>query len=372
MKIMKEPKRRAGYLGSVAFVVVFVAGISAQSPVPSPEKPEAAGVTTDMLDAMKSLPGEIGALPAVGVPAENPQTPAKIALGTRLFFDARLSGDHRSSCASCHIPEKAYGDGLRQAMGFGGVTLKRNSPTILNAAYNTAQFWDGRAKTLEEQCSGPIMASAEMNMKDEQSLAERLRSVPGYREEFQTVFGAPPTLTYVTQAIAAFERTLITPGSRFDDYARGRKDALNEQEKRGLLLFIGKAACTQCHKGTNFTDNKFHNLGEAAAGQYPEDLGRYRVSKKTEDRGAFKTPSLRNVTLTGPYMHDGSLATLEEVVDLYDRGAGTGAGKSSLLHKLNLTTREKADLVGFMKTLTGTMPQVAKPRQYADAVAQRN
>ncbi len=324
-------------------------------------------ITPAMIDSMNVLPGGLAALPAVPVPPENPQTQAKIELGKKLFFDTRLSLDRASSCATCHAPEKAFTDGLPRSKGFQGALLPRNSPTVLNAAYNTAQFWDGRAATLDEQCKGPLLAVAEMNMLDEKHLVDRLNSIPGYRQDFQAVFNQGPSLDNVAHAVAAFERTLVTPQSRFDRYASGDKSALTEQEKRGLIVFIGKGTCSECHNGPNFTDNKYHNLGLVPAHGAPEDAGRYSISKKEEDRNAFKTPGLRNVALTAPYMHDGSSATLEEVIDLYDRGGGEGPNKSKLIYKLNLTAQDKADLLAFLKTLTGNIPQVERPKMHLDA-----
>ncbi|HLJ85338.1 MAG TPA: cytochrome c peroxidase [Candidatus Angelobacter sp.] len=330
------------------------------------EAQEPPGITPEMLDSLKALPGGLAALPAVPIPDQNPQNAAKIELGRKLFFDTRLSLDRKSSCATCHQPEKAFTDALPRSRGFQGAILDRNSPTILNAAFNTAQFWDGRAKTLDEQCKGPITSATEMNMMDDEHVSERLSKVPGYRADFKAVFGALPSLDNISQAIAAFERTLVTPGSKFDRYAQGDKGALNVQEKRGLILFFGKAACSECHKGSNFTDNQFYSLGPLPAGS--KDLGRFAISQKPEEMGAFKTPSLRNVALTAPYMHDGSLATLEEVVDFYDRGAGEAPNKSKLIYKLNLTPAEKADLIAFLKSLTGDIPRVEKPQIYPDEV----
>jgi cytochrome c peroxidase len=326
------------------------------------------GITTAMIDSMKVLPGGLTALPAVPVPEDNPQTQAKIELGKKLFFDTRLSLDRASSCGTCHSPERAFADGLPRAKGFQGTLLPRNSPTVLNAAYNTIQFWDGRAATLDEQCKGPLLAPAEMNMLDEEHLIERLNSIPGYRQDFQTVFNSSPSLDNIARAVASFERTLVTPGSRFDQYAMGDKAALTEQEKRGLIVFIGKGSCSECHNGPNFTDNKFHNLGVVPAHGSPDDLGRYVVTKKEEDRKAFKTPTLRNVSLTPPYMHDGSVATLEEVIDLYDRGGGDVPNKSKLVYPLNLTNAEKADLVAFLKALNGNVPQVQLPKMHPETV----
>lgn len=339
-----------------------VRGFSVDDPRPSPPS-----ITPQMLDSLKTLPGGLAALSAVPVPSDNPQTPAKIELGKRLFFDTRLSLDRASSCATCHAPEKAFADGLPRAKGFQGATLPRNSPTVLNAAYNAAQFWDGRAATLDEQCKGPLLAPAEMNMLDEKHLVDRLNSIPGYKNDFQSIFNGLPALDNVARAIAAFERTLVTPDSRFDRYASGDKSALTDAEKRGLILFIGKAACSECHQGPNFTDNKYHNLGMLPGHGNPADLGRYAITKKEEDRNAFKTPTLRNITLTAPYMHDGSVATLEQVIELYDRGGDDGPNKSKLIYKLNLTTQEKADLLAFLKTLTGTLPQVKLSEMYPEA-----
>ncbi|HEV7550724.1 MAG TPA: cytochrome c peroxidase [Candidatus Angelobacter sp.] len=345
-----------------AFLLFGLRGFSVDD-----NRPQPPAITPQMMDAMKVLPGGLAALPAVTIPADNPQTPAKIELGKKLFFDTRLSLDRSSSCATCHSPEKAFADGLPRARGFQGATLSRNSPTVLNAAYNSAQFWDGRAATLDEQCKGPLLAPAEMNMLDEKHLVDRLNSIPGYRHEFQSVFGSSPSLDGVTRAVAAYERTLVTPDSRFDHYAMGDKKALTDAEKRGLILFIGKAACSECHNGPNFTDNKYHNLGILPAHGSLDDVGRFAITKNSEDRNAFKTPTLRNVALTGPYMHDGSSATLEEVVELYDRGGDDAPNKSKLIYKLNLSSQEKADLVAFMKSLNGTLPQTKAPAMYPEA-----
>jgi cytochrome c peroxidase len=316
--------------------------------------------TTEMLDQLPSLPGEIGPLPAIAEHPDNPTTPAKIELGNLLFFDTRLSRDRSMSCATCHAPDKGWADGRPLAQGFNGKQLGRHSPTVLNAAFNSAQFWDGRAPDLETQAMGPIMAAGEMNMGTEKEMLERLNASKEYRERFQAVFGSEPSLINVGKAIAAFEKTIVATDSRFDAYCKGDKKALSESEKRGLILFFGKASCTQCHSGPNFTDNNYHNLGghgPLAEGQ-TADLGRYEISKDEKDRGAFKTATCRNVTLTGPYMHDGRLDTLEAVVDYYNVGGGKGDGKSELMQPLNLTAGEKADLVAFLKSLTGNAPGV--------------
>jgi cytochrome c peroxidase len=227
---------------------------------------------------------------------------------------------------------------------------------VLNAAFNKLQFWDGRAASLEEQAAGPIMAAAEMNMPSEQELVRRLSESARYRSAFLTVFGGAPSLQTVSRAIAAFERTLVTPDAPFDRYAAGDKHALTDQQKRGLLLFIGKASCTQCHRGPNFSDDEFHRIGLVGS---TDDVGRFAVTKREQDRGAFKTPSLRNVALTAPYMHDGSVASLEAIVDFYDRGGDAAGGRSDKVLPLELTTTEKSDLVAFLASLTGRLPEGA-------------
>ena len=351
----------------MASAVLIQVGILSAVAYTASDQPRMAPVIgPEILDSMKTLPGGLGALPEVQLPADNPATPEKIELGKRLFFEKRLSGDMSTSCATCHAPEKAFTDGLVRSRGFNGKTLRRNSPTVLNAAYNSAQFWDGRAATLDEQCKGPLLSPDEMNMASETQIVERLSAIPGYRKDFQEVFGAPPSLNLVAKAVSAFERTLVTPDSRFDRYAAGDKKALTDPEKRGLVLFFGKAACSECHKGSNFTDNKYHNLGFGQAPGSPNDAGRFEISHNPEDQGAFKTPTLRNVALTGPYMHDGSSKTLEDVIDLYDRGGGDDPNKSKLVYKLELTPQEKSDLVAFLKSLTGTVPQVQAPVPYPE------
>ncbi len=307
-----------------------------------------------VLDRMKALPGTLSALPEPPIPPDNPQTTSKIQLGKMLFFDTRLSRDYSLSCATCHTPDKAYSDGRPKAIGIGNKMLLRRSPSILNAAYNSAQFWDGRAASLEEQARAPIMEGSEMGMPDEKTVISRLQDVPEYRQRFQEVFGGTISLANVTKAIAAFERTLVTPDSPFDRYARGDKQALTDQQKRGLILFFGKASCTQCHNGENFTDNKFYSLGSRGQDSN-RDVGRFAITNSPADLDAFKTPSLRNVATRAPYMHDGSMSTLKEVLEWYDRGGGNDP-KSSLLHPLGLSNDEKQDLLAFLESLTGKTP----------------
>jgi cytochrome c peroxidase len=343
-------------LAGVTSVQPFVGPVGSCNSPPA----EPVGITIELLDQMARLPGGLGPLPPVPVSADNPQDRAKIELGRKLFFDVRLSRDRIQSCASCHDPGKGFSDGRPRAVGFGGRELARRSPSVLNAAYNLRLFWDGRASTLEQQAEGPLLAAAEMNMSAD-LLGARLQAIPEYDRWFQAVFGESPTLKNTVRAIAAFERTLITPHGPFDAYARGNKDALSISEKRGLILFIGKAACVQCHNGPTFTDSRFHRLGMPRRAPGPEDVGRYAVSGHDQDRGAFRTPTLRNVSLRAPYMHDGAFTTLEEVVDFYDRGGDVDPQKSPLIFELGLSKPEKADLIAFLRSLTGQPPAGSTP-----------
>jgi cytochrome c peroxidase len=314
--------------------------------------------TAQLIDSLQELPVGLGTLPMLEIPANNPQSREKIQLGRKLFFDRRLSGDNSMNCASCHNPARGFSDGKPRAVGFQGKELGRHTPTLLNAAYDSYQFWDGRALSLEQQAVGPITSTAEMNLPDEAELVRRLNADPGYRQEFQAVFAAGPSLKSVVKAIAAYERTIISTNSRFDRYAAGDKNALTLHEKNGLVLFIAKARCSRCHNGPNFTDNKFQNTGVGK-----NDEGRFAVSHQESDRGAFKTPGLRNVALHPPYMHDGSLATLEAVIDYYDRGGDDKIAKSPFILKIGLASQEKRDLLAFLKTLNGSVaPANLTPR----------
>ncbi len=363
MEIMKKITALASVIAAVP-LLVLLAEAPSQGETVHPDAVDKARrilITVEMLDQMSTYPGDIWALPAVPVPPDNAMSPDKIELGKMLFFDARLSGDNSISCAFCHNPKVGFGDARPRAIGFKGMELGRHSPTIINAAYNGVQFWDGRAKSLEDQATMPIQSTVEMNSRP-QELVKKLNGIPEYRERFQRVFGEGPSMANISKAIASFERTVTSGDSPFDRYARGDKRALTTQEKRGLILFISKAACTQCHNGPNFTDNKFHNISLPQVGPLKEDLGRYQVTKKSEDRGAFKTPTLRNVVLTAPYMHDGAFRTLEEVVDFYNQGGGESPNKSPKIFKLNLTDDQKKDLIAFLKTLTGSIPEVSVPK----------
>jgi cytochrome c peroxidase len=275
-------------------------------------------------------------------------TPGIAALGKRLFYEKRLSRDGSVSCATCHDPDRAFTDGLPRARGVQGRTGPRNTPTIVNRGIGRAQFWDGRAPTLEHQALGPIEAAVEMDLPLAEALA-RLEQDASYRQAFQAAFDGGPSADRLARAIAAYERTIYSVDSPFDRFLAGSEDALSPEARRGLTLFGGKARCGECHTGPNFTDELFHTLGLAG------DAGRGTVTKAPADEAAFKTPTLREVAKTAPYMHDGSLATLEEVVEYYDRGGTPHPNLSPKITKLSLTAQEKSDLVAFLRALSGTI-----------------
>lgn len=282
-------------------------------------------------------------LPPVVHPENNKPTPEKIALGKQLFFDGRLSADNKVSCATCHDPAKGFSNGDQFATGVEGKKGGRNSPTVINSAFHTFQFWDGRAKTLEEQALGPIGNPIEMNMKLEDVVA-KLNKIEGYKKQFQAIFGTDVTSEGMAKAIAAYERTILSGDAPYDRFKAGDKTALSEAAQRGMKLFFGKANCGACHSGPNFTDNAFHNIGVAGT-----DEGRHVISKSLGDKGAFKTPTLREIARTAPYMHDGSLKTLEEVVEHYNKGGNPNEQLDEEIYALNLTKEQVADIVTFMK-----------------------
>ncbi len=315
------------------------------------------------------------------LPPDNPMSKDKVELGRTLFFDTRLSGDNSVSCATCHLPQAAFSDNRQVALGVGQAAGDRNSPTIINRAFSREQFWDGRAGSLEEQLRLPLINPKEMAMSSHELLVSKVAGIQGYRSWFKRVFAGEVNIDDLARAIAAFERTVLSGGSRYDEFKAGNQQALNEAEKRGLALFEGRARCTQCHSGPNFTDEKYHNLG-VDWDSNRVDLGRYKVTGDEQDIGAFKTPTLREVANTAPYMHNGTIETLQEVVTLYDRGGvanpfldvemrrpnrtleqlleyyGKRDAREKLpaevdFIKLDLTEQEQADLVAFLGALSG-------------------
>lgn len=326
------------------------------------------------------------------IPEDNPITRAKIELGRQLYFDERLSSDNTISCASCHDPEQGYSAETMFGIGVRGQEGGRNSPVSYNRIISKAQFWDGRAASLEEQAVGPIANPIEMGNTHAASV-KTLKSIPGYRMQFEKIFEDGVTIDNVGKAIATFERVIVTGPTPYDAYdakvkfettfaddleyldeepeLKKRYDALieateafpmSESAQRGMKLFAGKANCTACHAGANFSDEQYHNLGVGMKKEKP-DLGRFDVTKEDKDRGAFKTPTLRNIIYSAPYMHDGSQKTLAEVVEWYDIGGHANPWLSDKMKKLNLTEQEKADLVAFMvEGLTGEFPVVRQAR----------
>ncbi|MBP8201958.1 MAG: c-type cytochrome [Nitrospira sp.] len=308
---------------------------------------------------------DVGPLPTVvPIPSSNLNYTAKIELGKQLYFDGRLSKNNAISCAFCHNPGTGFADPRQTSIGVGGGVGGRQSPTVYNTGLNHVQFWDGRARSLEEQAIGPIHNPVEMAETHEHVVA-KLGKIKGYQQQFRAVFGTDVNLQGIAEAIAAYERTVLSTNSAFDKYVLGAQKAMDEAAVRGLALFKGKARCILCHNGPNFTDNQFHNLGVPQVGPMTEDLGRFAVSRAEKDRGAFKTPTLRSITETAPYMHDGAFKTLEEVVEFMDQGGGSNPNLSPLVKPLNLTAEEKSDLVAFLKALAGepipfSMPQLPK------------
>lgn len=286
-------------------------------------------------------------------PKGNKPTQARFQLGQKLFFDQRLSGNSDMACVSCHSPQLGWSDGLARARGFNGKILDRASPVLTNVAYNAFQMWDGRIKNLEAQATAPITNPQEMN-KDLGELLVWLNTNQDYISMFAAAYpGQGINKHTLSMAIATFERIQARSGhSAFDQWVAGDAKALNPSQLRGFKLFVGKANCDICHAPPNFVDDGFHNVGVASWGQENPDLGRYLIKPVAISKGAFKTPTLRDVALSAPYFHDGSGTTLKKVVDYYNGGGQVKQGVSPNLKPLNLTEREKLDLVAFLKTLT--------------------
>ncbi len=333
-------------------------------------------------------------LPPVPVPEDNPITKEKVVLGDKLYNDARFSSTGKISCMTCHDPKKGFTDNLKVSKGVNGLTGTRNSPTVFNAAYGSSQFWDGRSPSLEEQAQHPITNPVEMGLANHDPVLKIVREDKDYIAKFKAAFGIEPKdiqLDHVLKAIATFERTQVGGNSRFDRWYFNGEKTMSPQEIRGFQVFLGNGRCVSCHAVEHttalFTDNMFHNIGvginrvpaadvdrlvseflkadysletidkKVLTDKKTSEIGRVAVTKKLVDVGNFKTPTLRNIALTAPYMHDGSLRTLEEVVEHYNRG-GASSDKEKItpylsggIRPLNLTKQEKADLVAFMKTL---------------------
>ena len=289
-------------------------------------------------------------------PADNPYTPEKAALGKMLFFDPRLSRDQNLNCASCHNPSFGWEAPLPKAIGAAGAPLKRQSPTVLNRAWAKHFFWDGRANSIEAQARGPIESKAEMDMPLA-AVVRRLQTVKGYQTAFQLAFPRDGiTETTVLKALATYERTLVSGLAPFDRWIQGDEKAISASAKNGFRVFTGKARCSACHVGWNFTDEAFHDVGTPT-----DDLGRFDITKNPADRYAVKTPTLRELTQRAPYMHNGSLASVEAVIDHYVSGGVARPTRSPLVGPLPLTRAECQDLLAFLKTLTSENLPLAMP-----------
>ncbi len=305
---------------------------------------------------------DIGLLPtSVPIPPGNLNYAAKVELGKQLYFDGRLSKNNAISCAFCHNPFTGFADPRQTSIGVDGGIGGRQSPTVFNTGFIPLQFWDGRAGSLEEQAIGPIVNPVEM-AETHENVVKKLGKIKGYQQQFRAVFGTDVNLQGIAEAIAAYERTVVSTNSAFDKYLLGDTKAMDEAAVRGMGLFKGKARCILCHNGPNFTDHQFHNLGVPQVGPMKEDHGRFYVTRLERDRGAFKTPTLRSITETAPYMHDGVFKTLEEVVDFLDQGGGQNQNLSPMLKPLGLSQQEKADLIAFLKALTGERINFEMPK----------
>lgn len=302
---------------------------------------------------------------AAGAKALSAREQTEVSLGLRLFFDVKLSRTNRVSCASCHNPKAGFADARAFSVGVEGRTGARNAPTVLTAKHSPMLFWDGRAESLEAQALGPIVNPVEMD-QDLAALEQELAAVPVYQRLFQAAYGEQPTRRGVARALAAFERALEVGDSPYDRWLAGDDAALSDAAKRGQEIFSVRAHCGDCHKGANLMDGEFHNLGWGLERPEP-DLGRFVVTQDPFDWGAFKTPTLRNVAETGPYFHDGRAATLEEVVEFYDQGGRPNQNLDEKMRPIGLTAEEKADLVAFLKALTGTTNFEALAREAARA-----
>ncbi|KLT64804.1 cytochrome-c peroxidase [Pedobacter sp. BMA] len=318
---------------------------------------------------------DIGYLGRPVYPTSNPYSAEKEKLGKLLFFDPRMSVSKQIACASCHDPELGWGDGKRVAYGHDRQNGKRNAMTILNTAFYNELFWDGRATSLEDQSGFPVKDHVEMNT-DLTIMVKNIKAIKGYKDFFNKAFGSNEiTLERIQQAIATFERGIVSTNSRFDAFVRGNKAALKDDEVMGLHLFRTKARCVNCHNTPLFSDNKFHNDGQTLLGSKFEDLGKYNVTKNLKDVGAFRTPSLRETNITGPWMHHGNFPSLRDVIEFYNLGNPVAlqkalqskipdslrTPKSAILRKLNLTQPEQRQLEAFLKSVSTQVNKINPP-----------
>ncbi|MDR2281816.1 MAG: cytochrome-c peroxidase [Sphingobacterium sp.] len=325
-------------------------------------------------DAVKSGFQDIGVLPKVAYPDYNPYSKEKEILGKLLFFDPRMSVSKQISCSNCHDAQLGFGDGKSLAHGHGRRVGKRNAMTLYNVGHYTSFMWDGRASTLEDQMLLPVQDSVEMHT-DLLTMLKHITDIEGYKQHFKAAFGTEEiTIERIQYAIATFERSINSYPSRFDKFISGNDKLLSDAEVLGLHLFRTKARCINCHNTPLFSDNKFHNDGQTLYGTSQEDFGHYHISRRQEDIGAFRTPSLRDIALSGPWMHHGNFPTLRDVVELYNLGNPAPIQRrvkvdeskrpihSPLLKKLNLTTEEVDAVLAFLQALSSsTQRRIAQP-----------
>lgn len=292
---------------------------------------------------------------AAVVPEDNPLTPEKVALGKQIFWDKRLSGDGTINCVSCHLPEHGWSDPRQSSVHVGGRRSLRHSPTLLNRLFSVRQGWAGSFESLED------FVRRDVTRRDGAMVFQHLAAIPGYQQAFRQVFGSDVNPESIAKAVAAYMRTILSGNSPYDRFRAGDKSALSPSAQRGLSLFEGRARCDRCHTGANFTDEGYHNLGVGMDKEKP-DLGRFLVTQREVSKGAFKTPTLRDVARRPLYMHDGSLKTLREVVEFYNRGGIANPARSPDVVPLDLTVEEQGDLVALLEALTGEVPaDVAAP-----------
>ena len=336
MNILKSRSLSRLWVGQVLPVVILVSALPLALLAKAPDGPAPGRAS------------EYRRPSAIPFPQGNPYSEAKAALGEKLFFDPLLSGARSRSCATCHNPSLSWADGLPRAIGEKQLALR--SPSLIDVAFTDILGWDGKFEDLESVAFGPITNPANMNLT-EPELISRLSAIPGYVDAFRLAFGEPViTRRRIELALATYERTIVAGQSPFDRWIMGDETAIGPAAKRGFAIFNGKAHCTGCHSGPSFTDGSFHDIGTARE----DDVGRGRLFPTSEQlRYAFKTPTLRDVARRAPYMHDGSVATLEDVIELYDKGGVDRPSRSSQIKPLSLSAGEKADLVAFLQTLGG-------------------
>ena len=341
-------------LAVIPFLLLAACGTSeGASGEKASEQPD---LSQEEMEQFENLAAKFDPLGEMPIPEDNPMTEEKVELGRILYFDTRLSGDNLQSCASCHAPALGWSDGRSLFIGFEGEEGPRRSPTIINSGYYTSNFWDGRADSLEEQALGPITSPIEMN-QDLDELVEELKAVDAYVEMFDEAFDEEITAENIAKALAAFERTIVVDDTPFDQFLEGDYHAMTEDEIRGMELFAGEANCLSCHNGPNLSDNNFYNIGMDSG-----DEGRMEITDNESDDGAFRTPGLYGIAHHAPYMHDGSLETLEDVIDYYNHGGDNHPNKSPKMQELNLSDDDKDALLAFLLVLSGDeSPRVDMP-----------